>query len=185
MYIGWPRMQHDPYEVDALTGPASLSGYQNAPPLGRERMGVCRVEPMHMLEVSSMQYVGIVVLYIGIDVHKKFCYVCIMDREGNIIKEFKVPNDSYGVRTLLGIVGGRRAKAVIESTGNFWIRIYTQLEEAGAEVVLSNPKKKAIAGAKIKNDKRNARTLAHLLRTNMITPCYVPPPKIRETRKKL
>nr|MDO8081226.1 IS110 family transposase [Candidatus Freyarchaeota archaeon] len=125
----------------------------------------------------------IVVLYIGIDVHKKFCYVCIKDEEGNIIKEFKVRNNRSGTETLLSIIGDKRAKAVLESTGNFWIRLYTQLEEAGVEVVLSNPKKnKAIAGAKIKNDRRNARTLADLLRTNLITPCYVPPPKTREIR---
>lgn len=49
--------------------------------------------------------------------------------------------------------------------------------------MLSNPKKnKAIAEARIKNDKRTARTLADLLRTNAITPCYVPPSKTRETR---
>jgi transposase len=48
---------------------------------------------------------------------------------------------------------------------------------------IANPKKtKAIAEAKLKNDKVDARTLADLLRANLIAPCYVQPEPIRELR---
>jgi hypothetical protein len=41
------------------------------------------------------------------------------------------------------------AKAVVESTGNLWLRIYEALESCGVEVKLANPfKTKAIASAR-------------------------------------
>ena len=95
------------------------------------------------------------------------CHGCIKEKNGNTKKELKFPNKSYGTDKLLEAIEGREAKAVIESTGNMWLRLYLSLEEAGVEVVLANPKKtKAIAEAKLKNDKVDARTLADLLRTN-------------------
>ena len=64
-----------------------------------------------------------------------------------------------------------------------WLRLYQGLEEAGVDVVLANPKKtKAIAEAKLKNDKVDARALADLLRANLIAPCYVPLEPIKELR---
>ncbi|MEX2704207.1 MAG: transposase [Candidatus Freyrarchaeum guaymaensis] len=121
--------------------------------------------------------------YVGVDVHKKFCRVCVKDRDGNILDEFSIPNDRGGFTRLLDAVGGGEAKAVIESTGNFWIPLYTALEEAGVEVVLANPKKtRAIAEARLKNDKVDARTLADLLRADLVAPSHVPPKEIRELR---
>ena len=121
--------------------------------------------------------------YVGVDVHKKFCRVCVKDRDGIILDEFNIPNDRGGFTRLLDAVGGGEAKAVIESTGNFWIPLYTALEEAGVEVVLANPKKtRAIAEARLKNDKVDARTLADLLRADLVAPSYVPPKEIRELR---
>ena len=112
--------------------------------------------------------------YIGIDVHKKMCNACIKDLDGNIQKELEFPNKSTGTDKLLDVIDGREAKAVIESTGNMWLRLYRGLEEAGVDVVLANPKKtKAIAEAKLKNDKVDARTLADLLRAKLIAQCYV------------
>jgi transposase len=113
-------------------------------------------------------------LYIGIDVHKKMCNACIKDREGNIQRELKLPNNSYGTDKLLEAIEGKETKAVIESTGNMWLRLYLGLEEAGVDVVLANPKKtKAIAEPRLKNDKVDARTLADLLRAKLIAQCYV------------
>lgn len=121
--------------------------------------------------------------YIGIDVHKKRCNACIKDRDGNIQKELEFPNKSTGTDKLLEAIEGKEAKAVIESTGNMWLRLYLGLEEAGVDVVLANPKKtKAIAEAKLKNDKVDARTLADLLRAKLIAHCYVPPESVRELR---
>ncbi|MGB3459304.1 MAG: transposase [Halobacteriota archaeon] len=136
----------------------------------------CLPRRANALEVTTMWY-------IGIDVHKKMCNACIKDLEGNIQKELEFPNKSTGTDKLLEAIEGREAKAVIESTGNMWLRLYLGLEEAGVEVVLANPKKtKAIAEAKLENDKVDARTLADLLRAKLIAHCYVPPESVRELR---
>ncbi len=53
----------------------------------------------------------------------------------------------------------------MESTGNQWVNLYEAMEGNGISVVLANPlKMKAIASAKIKSDKVDARTLACLSR---------------------
>lgn len=122
-------------------------------------------------------------LYIGIDVHKKLCHACIKDRDGNVLGELTFPNKGYGIDMLLEEIDSRKAKAAIESTGNLWLRLYAALEEEGVEVLLANPKKtKAIAEARLKNDKVDASTLADLLRADLIAPCYIPPGEIRELR---
>jgi transposase len=102
----------------------------------------CRIELMHRSQE------GILLLYIGIDVHKKSCHACIMDGNGSKLGELKFPNNISGLDKLLKAIDGRRAKAVLESTGNLWLKLYLGLEEAGVEVILSNPSKtKAIAVA--------------------------------------
>jgi transposase len=77
-------------------------------------------------------------------------------------------------------------KAVVESTGNLWIPIHDRLEERGVDVALSNPSKtRLIAEAKVKTDKVDARTLAGLLRADMVPTCYVPGEELRSRRELL
>jgi transposase len=74
-------------------------------------------------------------------------------------------------------------KAVVEPSANFWIRIYDKLEDEGVEVKLSNPlRTKAIAEARIKTDRIDAKTLAYLLRGDLVAESYVPTRKNRERR---
>ena len=105
--------------------------------------------------------------YIGVDVGKKRCQACIMDEDGEILDEFPFTNNGEGIKSLLECVSDVQCKAVVESTGNLWLRIYETLEGHGVEVKLANPyKTKTIASAKIKTDKLSARILAHLLRAD-------------------
>lgn len=121
--------------------------------------------------------------YIGVDVGKKRCQACIMDEEGEILDEFPFTNNGEGIQRLLEHVGDVQCKAVVESTGNLWLRIYEALETHGVEMKLANPyKTKAIASARIKTDKLSARILAHLLRADLIAECYVAPREVRQVR---
>ena len=61
--------------------------------------------------------------YIGVDVGKKRCQACIMDEDGEILEEFPFAYDGEGIQRLLECVD-EECKAVIESTGNLWLRIY-------------------------------------------------------------
>jgi len=121
--------------------------------------------------------------YIGIDVHKKICVACIKDESGTTLTEMKFSNNKEGFRDLLSVVGEKRARAVMESTGNYWLQLYDALETQGIEVVLANPlKTRVIAESKLKTDSVDAAMLADLLRADLIAPCYVPPPEVRDIR---
>jgi len=86
------------------------------------------------------------VKYVGVDVHKKFCRVCLKDRDGNILDEFNIPNSRGGFALLLDAISGRRRPSQ-ESTGNLWAPLYTT-PGGGVQGVLANPKKtRAIAEA--------------------------------------
>jgi len=63
------------------------------------------------------------------------------------------------------------------------MNIYDKLEDAHIPVVLAHPlKTKAIASARIKSDRVDARILAHLLRADLIPESYVPSKEMREMR---
>jgi transposase len=121
---------------------------------------------------------------VGIDVGKKICRASIKDTHGAILGEFSFSNDSAGIESL--IVNVKRygdARAVVESTGNMWIRIHDALEDSGIDVVLANPvKTKMIAEAKIKSDRLDSRVLADLLRGDLVYESYVPSREFREKR---
>jgi transposase len=69
----------------------------------------------------------------------------------------------------------------MESTGSVWTNLYDRLDDKRIHVSLANPlKTKAIASAKIKSDKVDARILAHLLRSNLIAESYVPAKPLRD-----
>ena len=71
----------------------------------------------------------------------------------------------------------------VESTMN-WIPFYENLESLGCKVALSNPlQTKAIASARIKNDKVDSRILADLLRTNLLPTAYIQPRHIRDLKE--
>jgi len=123
------------------------------------------------------------VKYIGVDVGKNRCQAYITDQEGKILEEFRFTNDAEGIKRLQERVGEADCKAVVESTGNMWLRIYEALEDRGVEMKLANPlQTKAIASARIKTDKISARILAHLLRADLIPECYVAPRDVRQVR---
>lgn len=119
--------------------------------------------------------------YVGVDIHKKKCLACIMDDHGSIVEERIFYNDSNGINEFVASL--KDCKAVMESTANLWIPLYEALESNGIIAVLANPNKtKAIAEAKIKSDKLDARTLAHLLRADMVASSHVPDKDVRELR---
>ena len=71
---------------------------------------------------------------------------------------------------------------MLEASGN-WCAAYDTLVAAGAEVKLAHPARvKAIASARIKTDKIDARILAHLLRADLIPEAWAPPQEVRDLR---
>ena len=72
---------------------------------------------------------------------------------------------------------------MVESTGNMWHKTYEAFESCDIKMKLANPiKTRAIAEARIKTDKLDSKILAHLLRSDLIADCYMPPKEIRLQR---
>jgi transposase len=118
--------------------------------------------------------------YVGVDVGKTKCRAALMNQSGTIESEFFFENNKSGIEHLTSLLTCED-RVVMESTGNLWLNIYDSLEHKKVKVVLANPMKtKAIACAKVKTDKVDARILAHLLRADLVAESYVPPADLRE-----
>ena len=120
-------------------------------------------------------------LYIGLDVHKEFCQACVMNKSGKVISNERFLSTQEALDSFLDRFD--KAKFVLESTG-IWEFIYEGIERRGFEVVLAHPLKvRAIAEARVKTDKVDAQTLAHLLRADLIPRSWVPSKDVRDLRQ--
>jgi len=107
-----------------------------------------------------------------------------MDEDGKVLKQGRMENSSEGVKEFVGN-GKEEIAGVMEATRN-WTLMYDWLEDEIEEVKLAHPLKvKAIAEAKVKTDKIDSRTLAHLLRCDLLPESYVPTKEARFIRQVL
>jgi len=128
--------------------------------------------------------------YIAVDIGKRNCVVCITYKDGSIVEETKYDNTLQEAERFASNLDkkydSKRCHAVCESTANMWLKTYEAFENHGIDIKLANPMKtKAIAEAKIKTDKLDARILAHLLRSDLIADSYIAPDNVREDRSLL
>ena len=122
-------------------------------------------------------------LYSGLDFHRSFTYVTTMDEKGEILGQKKLPSNGEIVDFLKGFEDSM--EVAIEATPS-WYWLYDCLEEEGFDVKLSHPlRTKAIAYAKVKTDKVDSATLAHLLRSDLLPLSYVPERPVRLSRELL
>lgn len=122
-------------------------------------------------------------LYVGLDVHKEFCQASVLDDSGNELENERFDSTLEALNGFLDRF--EEARFVLESTG-IWEFIYEGIEARGFEVQLAHPLKvRAIAEASVKTDKVDARTLARLLRLDMVPRSYVPSRDIRDLRQKV
>ena len=112
--------------------------------------------------------------FVGIDLHKKFMQVAVMDAKGEVIMDRRVDCDYEAVRKEFSRMPPN-ARYVLESS-SVWYGMFMFLrEELGLDVMLSNPyATRPIAESKKKTDKVDARILADLLRGGYISACHVP-----------
>jgi transposase len=114
--------------------------------------------------------------YLGLDVHKVRTQYCLMDPAGEILAEGSLPTED--VATIVP----EDCAVVLEATGS-WHHTYDELCRCAEQVKLAHPSHvKAIASARVKTDKIDARILAHLLRCDLVPEAWAPPPHIRELR---
>jgi len=123
--------------------------------------------------------------YLGIDHHKKFSQVAVMNKKGKLEINSKIANQKVAFATLKNHLNGNPCKATIEASRN-WTKLYDLLEELGISTQVAHPLKlRAIGEAKIKTDTIDATTLAYLLRADLIPKIHVPPKEVREQKNLL
>jgi transposase len=124
------------------------------------------------------------VVYVGIDLHRRTSHVAAFDEEGVELLSRRVTNDPGTLRALLAELGGE-AKVALEAAFG-WEWLADLLEGEGIELHLAHPRHtKAIAAARVKTDAVDARTLAHLLRADLLPEAYIAPRELRALRELL
>src|SRR6266511_4900892 len=101
-------------------------------------------------------------VYVGIDVHRKRSQVAVVDQGGEVQVNRNVPN---GVETVLTVIGDLPIGTPVAFEAAFgWGWLVELLDDDGFEPHLVHPSRcKAIASARLKNDKVDAHILAQLL----------------------
>jgi transposase len=111
---------------------------------------------------------------IGVDFHKAYSHITVLDAQGVTLKAGKVPNTAEAVRAFVAPFR-EKGEAVVEATRN-WTVMYDLLESELKAVHLAHPLKvRAIAEARIKTDRIDSRILAHLLRCDLLPTAYARP----------
>jgi len=89
--------------------------------------------------------------FIGIDQHKQYSVMTVLDEGGEEIKTERVLNFGHEVESFLGGLG-EKAEAVLEAGRTCYV-MADLLGELGVDVKIAHPfQVKAIAKARIKND---------------------------------
>jgi transposase len=118
---------------------------------------------------------------VGIDLHRKRSHVAVLDGDGRQLLSRRIVNDPATFLELLGELGGECNIALEATYGWEWLA--DVLQDAGYELHLAHPMRtKAIASARVKTDAVDARTLAHLLRADLLPEAYIAPRELRDLR---
>jgi transposase len=120
-------------------------------------------------------------VYVGIDVHRKRSQIAVVDKSGEVLVNRNVAN---GVEPVLGAIGKvPKGTAVAFEAAYGWGWLVELLDDYGFEAHLVHPTRcKAIAAARLKNDKVDAATLAQLLRTDLLPEAWIAPLPVRQLR---
>ena len=122
--------------------------------------------------------------YIGFDVHKKTISFCIKTATGEVVEEGVVAAQRRALQQWASARSQPWRGALEATLFSGWI--YDTLRPYGEQLEMAHPAKmKAISAGKKKSDAIDARTIADLVRCNLLPACYVATPRIRELRRLL
>src|SRR5882762_7788690 len=107
-------------------------------------------------------------IHVGVDLHQRFCYMTAMEARGKILQAGPVTNEKLALRRYFRQFRGQEVQVAVEACG-FWPAFREVVEPEVKRLVLVHPQRvKAIASAKLKNDRVDSATLAHLLRCDLL-----------------
>jgi transposase len=124
-------------------------------------------------------------VYVGIDVHRKSSQLCALDERGEVVLSRRVVNEPEAMLAALDALPAERPSVAIEACFG-WEWLADLLEREGIDVHAAHPlQTRAIAAARVKTDAVDARTLAHLLRADLLPEAWVAPREVRDLRELL
>ena len=107
-------------------------------------------------------------IHVGVDLHQRFCYMTAVEARGKILQAGPVSNEKLALRRYFRQFRGPEVEVAVEACG-FWPAFREVVEPEVKRLVLVHPQRvKAIASAKLKNDRVDSATLAHLLRCDLL-----------------
>jgi len=120
-------------------------------------------------------------VHVGIDLDKHSSQIAILTEDGEVMQQ-RLANDVTRLEEFFRDLPPHTPVA-IEASGTWWWLV-DLLERLGHDPILSHPKQtKAIAAARLKNDRVDAERLALLLRGDLLPKVWIPPAALREARE--
>ncbi len=130
---------------------------------------------------------------VGVDIAKRSHEAIILDDSGNVVKKaFNFKNDSTGFTKLTAALTGVSANPKdfivgMESTGHYWLALYSALRKRGYTVHVLNPiQSNALRGMyirQVKNDEHDSFIIAEVIRFGRYTEGGLPPSELYELRE--
>ena len=119
--------------------------------------------------------------YCGVDLHTKSMYLCVLDREGDILVHRQIGNDAEMFERVLAPY--RDDLAVGAECIFCWYWLADLCEDLKIDFVLGHALyMSAIHGGKAKNDRIDAEKIGRLLQSGLFPKAYVYPRKLRWLR---
>ena len=108
--------------------------------------------------------------YIGLDVHQATISVAVLDSAGKLVMEAILETKAAMILQFLRGLRGSLHVTLEEGTCAAWL--HDLLQPHVAQVLVCDPRKKALGKVGNKNDRDDARELAELLYRNKLKPVY-------------
>ncbi|MBZ5667949.1 MAG: transposase [Acidobacteriia bacterium] len=108
--------------------------------------------------------------YIGLDVHQATISAAVLDWTGKLVMECVLETKATTILQLIHGLRGSLHVTLEEGTCAAWL--HDLLKPHVTEVLVCNPRKNALLKVGNKNDRIDARKLAELLRSGLLSPVY-------------
>ena len=108
--------------------------------------------------------------YLGMDVHAKSTVWCLLDAQGEVRREGKVPTSAAGLAALVQELGTDEEVLAGQEVGTLTHLVYDTLTAAGTTILSFNAHQlRMIAASRKKTDRRDAYCIAKALQSGMFS----------------
>jgi transposase len=124
------------------------------------------------------------VRYLGMDVHAKSTVWCLLDAQGEVVREDRTPTTAAALATLVRQLTQEDTVLAGQEVGTLTYLVHDAVTAAGTTLLSFNAQHlRMIAASRKKTDRRDAYWIAKALQSGMYPhPVYVPTGEIRELR---